>query len=106
MESPARAADLLRIVLPREILAEIDLRSLRVDSSTLVAPEGAEQRSDVLLHVTWRDRTSCPHPLKHGWRMEVPKRSVGPCAGSSRRDSASSPLGTKSASLRPTRPSS
>jgi hypothetical protein len=54
MESPSRATDLLRLVLPPAILADIDLGSLRVDSNTLVAPEGAEQRSDLLLHVTWR----------------------------------------------------
>jgi predicted transposase/invertase (TIGR01784 family) len=71
MESPARAADLLRIILPPEILAGIDLRSLRVDSNSFVAPDGAEQRSDVLLHLTWRDGPALVYVLvEHKSRVD------------------------------------
>jgi predicted transposase/invertase (TIGR01784 family) len=53
MQDPARAADLLRLVLPPEIFAQLDVASLRIEPNTYLDAKSAELRSDLLLSVDY-----------------------------------------------------
>ena len=49
MSDPARAGDLLRLVLPENMLAKLDLGALQVESGTWVDERLSESQSDILL---------------------------------------------------------
>jgi hypothetical protein len=53
MQDPARAADLLRLVLRPEIFAQLDVASLRIEPNTFVDAKSAELQSDLLLSVEY-----------------------------------------------------
>ena len=63
MEDPARAADLLRLVLPMEILAHADLASLMVEPGSFVDPELADEHTDLLLSLVYRGRRTLVYVL-------------------------------------------
>ena len=63
MEDPARAADLLRLVLPTEILAHADLASLTVEPGSFIDPELADEHTDLLLSLVYRGRPALVYVL-------------------------------------------
>jgi predicted transposase/invertase (TIGR01784 family) len=63
MEDPARAADLLRLVLPTEILAHADLASLAVEPGSFVDDELADEHTDLLLSLPYRGRPALVYVL-------------------------------------------
>jgi predicted transposase YdaD len=52
MSDPSRAADLLRLVLPENILAKLDIDALRVESGSWVDERLRGHHSDLLLSTT------------------------------------------------------